>query len=208
MGILRITIDDSVRITADSARLHARVKGSSALFGNAAAKKAAEVRDLVTALAQVGIGEEAIEVEGVRLQSRGGVLGKNQQVEFSLVIAATSEQLPAALGVLADRADLTLNELEWVFDSFEASIPATAAALGKARRKADAVAAAAGASVTAISLISDSWNVPSPRVSFEAADAMLLSARSAKTAPLDPGVDFNATQELFVHLTVDFELGS
>lgn len=208
MGILRITIDDSVRITAGSARLHARVKGSSALFGNAAAKKAAEVRDLVMALGAVGIGEDAVEVQGVTLQSHSGVLGKNQQVEFSLVIAVGADQLPAALGVLADRPDLTLSELEWVFDSFEASIPATAAALTKARRKADAVAAAAGSSITGISLISDSWNVPSPRMSFEATDAMLLGARSAKSAPVDPGVEFNATQELFVHLTVDFELGS
>lgn len=208
MGILRITVDDSVRVTADSARLHLKIKGSAAVFGNAAARKAAEVRALVSALADAGIGEDSIEVTGVRLESRSGVIGKNQQVEYLLAVGTRTEQLPAALGVLADLPNVTVTELEWAFDAFEASIPATAGALAKARKKADAVAAAAGSAIRGIAMISDSWNLPSPRVAIEAADSMVFSARSAKAAPVDLGVEFNATQELFVHLTVDFELDS
>ena len=202
MGTLRITVDDSVRVEATSARIHLTVKGGSAVFGNAAAKQAAEVRALVGALAAAGIGEDAIEVTGVRLESRGG-LGRSR-AEYLLVIAARLDQLPAALGVLADQP-VTLSELEWVFDSFEESIPATAAALAKARRKAEAIAAAAGSSVAGIAMISDSWNLPTPRVAFAAEDAAVF--RSAKaSAPIDLGVEISATQELYVHLTVDFDL--
>ncbi len=204
MGILRITVDDSVRVEAGSARVHLKVKGSSTVFGNAATRQAAEVRALVGALTTAGVGEDAIEVTGVRLDSRNGVFGKSQ-AEYLLAVAVTSEQLPGVLGVLADQANLRLTELEWVFDSFEASIPATATALAKARRKADAVAAAAGSSVAGIAMISDSWNLPSTRVTFAAEDMMV--SRSMKAAPpIDLGVELNATQELFVHLTVDFEL--
>lgn len=202
MGILRITVDDSVRVEATSARLHLTVKGSSTVFGNAATKQAAEVRSLVGALAAVGIGEDAIEVTGVRLESRSGLA--KSRAEYLLVIAAELEQLPSVLGVLADQP-VTLSELEWVFDSFESSIPATAKALAQARRKADAIAAATGSQVTGIAMISDSWNLPSPRVAFAAED--MAATRSLKaSAPIDLGVELNATQELFVHLTVDFEL--
>ncbi len=204
MGILRITVDDSVRVEATSARIHLTIKGSATVFGNAAIRQAAEVRTLVGAIAATGIGEEAIEVTGVRLDSRHGVLGKSQ-AEYLLAVAADPGQLPDVLGVLADQPNLSLTELEWVFDAFEASIDATATALAKARRKADAVAAAADGSVTGIAMISDSWNLPSPRVAFASEDAAVF--RSAKaSAPIDLGIEINATQELFVHLTVDFEL--
>lgn len=204
MGILRISVDDSVRVEATSARVHLTVKGSSTAFGNAATKQAAEVRTLVGTLASIGIGEDAIDVTGVRFDSRTGLLGKSQ-AEYLLAVAAAPDQLPGLLGVLAGQSNLTLTELEWVFDAFEASIPATAGALTKARRKADAVAAAAGSSVGGIAMISDSWNLPSPRVAFAAEDAAVF--RSAKaSAPIDLGIEINATQELYVHLTVDFEL--
>ena len=206
MGILRITVDDSVRVDARSARVHVSLKGSSTVFGNAATKQAAEVRSLVTALAGAGIGQDAVEVTGVRLESRSGVLGRSQ-AEYLLAIAATPQELPGVLGVLADQPDLVLSELEWVFDSFEASIDATAGALAKARRKADAVAAAAGLQISGIATISDSWNMPTPRVTFGAEDMMATRALKA-SAPVDLGIELNATQELFVHLTVDFELAS
>lgn len=204
MGTLRITVDDSVRVEAESARVHLTVKGSSTVFGNAATRQAAEVRSLVGALAAIGIGESAIEVTGVKLDSRSGVLGKSQ-AEYLLAVSAAPDQLPGVLGVLADQSNLKLTELEWVFDSFEASIGATTAALAKARRKADAVAAAAGSSVAGIAMISDSWNLPAPRVAFAAEDAAVF--RSAKASePIDLGIEISATQELYVHLTVDFDL--
>lgn len=206
MGLLRITVDDSVRVSAHQARLHASVKGSATVLGNAAARKAAEVRKLVAALDAAGVGEDAVEVEGIRLDSRSGMLGKGQSVEYLLTVVATPDSLPAVLGVLADQPNLTLDHLEWVFDSFEASIGATAAAMAKARRKAAAVAAAADTEVRGITNASDSWNMPAARVEFGGQDAVLLGARAAKGAPVDLGIEINATQELFVHLTVDFEL--
>mgnify|MGYP001210714780 CR=1 FL=1 len=204
MGTLRISVDDSVRVEAESARVHLSIKGSSTVFGNAAAKQAAEVRALVGALTALGIGESAIEVTGVRMDSRSGLLSKSQ-AEYLLAVAVGLEQLPATLGVLADQPNLRLTELEWVFDSFEASIEATASVLAKARRKADAVAAAAGSSIAGIAMISDSWNLPSARVAFGAAEPVMY--RSAKASDeIDLGIEINATQELYVHLTVDFDL--
>lgn len=205
MGILRITVDDRADVAASGAKLHLIVKGTASLMGNAAVKRAAEVRDLIAALADAGVAEENVEVAGVRLASSANLLGRNQKVEISLTVTVEPAQLPAVLGLLADQPNLTLDTLEWVYETFEASIPLTARAMTKARRKADVVAEAAGQRITGITNASDSWSMPVPRQAM-AYDTMM--ARSAKAAPeLDLGLEFSSTTEITVQVTVDFEMG-
>lgn len=204
MGILRITVDDSARVAATRAKLHLTIKGATAVLGNAAVKRATEVRELVAALADVGVEEDQVEVAGVRIASAANLLGRNQKVEITLVVSAEPGALPGLLGVLTDRPNLTLDDLEWVYDTFEASIPLAAQAMVKARRKADAVAAAAGLRVTGVENASDSWSMPAPRqaMAFDAA----LSSRAKATPELDLGLEFSSTTEITVHLSVDFQV--
>jgi uncharacterized protein YggE len=169
-----------------------------------AGRKAAEVRDVVAALAARGISEDAVEVAGVRLTTSEGRILHSQSVDIQLVVTADSDQLPDVLGVLADRPGVAVENLEWVYDEFEASITAAAEAMKKARRKAEAIAAAAGLEVTGITTASDSWSMPQAPVPF-AGEGMMYAAR-ASAAPLDLGVEINATTELSTHLSVDFEL--
>lgn len=205
MGLLRVSVDHLVRISATSARVHARVHGSSMVSTGTAGRKAAEVRDVITALAARGIAEDAVEVTSIRLATRDGRVLHSQSVDIELVISAAPEQLPELLGVLADRAGLAVEHVEWIYDEFEASIAGAAQAMTKARTKADAIAAAAGLEVTGIANASDSWSMPQPQAEL-ADSAMLYGARSASSQPLDLGVELNATTELSTHLTVDFEL--
>jgi len=204
MGLLRVSVDHVVRISATSARVHARVRGSSLVASGVAGRKAAEVRDVVAALAVRGISEDAVEVAGVRLTTSEGRILHSQSVDIQLVVTANPDQLPDVLGVLADRPGVAVEHLEWVYDEFEASITAAAEAMKKARRKAEAIAAAAGLEVTGITTASDSWSMPQAQVQF-AGEGMMYAAR-ASAAPLDLGVEINATTELSTHLSVDFEL--
>lgn len=204
MGLLRVSVDHLVRISARSARVHARVRGSSLVATGVAGRKAAEVRDVVAALAARGIGEDAVEVAGIRLATSDGRILHSQSVDIELVVTADAEQIPDVLGILADRPGVAVENLEWVYDEFEASITAAAEAMRKARRKADAIAAAAGLEVTGIANASDSWSMPQPHVEL-AASPVMYAARDSST-PLDLGVDINATTELSTHLSVDFEL--
>lgn len=204
MGLLRVSVDHVVRISATSARVHARVHGSSLLAAGVAGRKAAEVRDVVAALATRGIGEDAVEVASVRLATTDGRILHSQSVDIELVVSADPDQLPDVLGVLADRPGVAVENLEWVYDEFEASITAAAEAMRKARRKADAIAAAAGLEVTGIANASDSWSMPQPQL--ELADSSMLYAARASSAPLDLGVEINTSTELSTHLSVDFEL--
>jgi uncharacterized protein YggE len=204
MGLLRVSVDHLVRISATSARVHARVRGSSLIATGVAGRKAAEVRDVVAALAARGISEDAVEVAGVRLTTSEGRILHSQSVDIQLVITADPDGLPDVLGVLADRPGVAVENLEWVYDEFEASITAAAEAMKKARRKAEAIAGAAGLEVTGITTASDSWSMPQAQVQF-AGEGMMYAAR-ASAAPLDLGVEINATTELSTHLSVDFEL--
>jgi hypothetical protein len=207
MGILRITVDHSVRIEAQSARVHAWVHGSSTFGSPVAAKKSAVVREIVADLAAAGVGEDAVEVARIRLATREGKLVNASTIRVDLVVTAVPDELPAVLGVLADRPGVGVEHVEWVYGEFEASIPATAAAMAMARRKADAVASAAGLEVTGIANASDSWSMPSPGPESGGGMMYAAAARSA-SAPLDLGLELRASTELSVHLSVDFQLSS
>ena len=135
---------------------------------------------------------------------RRDIMGEMMRV--TLEIAATTEQLPEVLGILSARQGLAIDLLEWTYDEFEASIPATADAMRMARRKADAVADAAGLRVTGIRSASDTWSMPSPRVemaSFASDARMRVGA-----APLDMGLTMSSSTKLSVRLTVDFEVAA
>ena len=205
MGVVSVTIDDEIRIDAVRARVHAVFAGTSRLLAQAAARQAAEVRQLVSALAQLGLGEEAVEVEGVRIETRSGALKLGQSALVQVVVTSPNQQTAAVLGVLGSQSGVTVERIEWVYDGFEASLPATAEAMVKARRKADAIAAAAGLVVTGVRQVSDSWRMPLREAAFPA--PMALAARGAAAESLDFGVEVSSTTTLGVHLSVDFEIG-
>ena len=204
MGDLRISVEHDVRIDAVGARVHVTVRAQSSLAATAAAKKVAEVRALVESLAAVGIPDSAIDVTALQIVTGQGKILASQEVRITLEIAATSELLPAVLGLLAARQGLAVDQIEWTYDQFEASIAATADAMRMARRKADAVAEAAGLKVVGIATASDTWSMPSPRVEMAsfAADARMRVGG----APLDMGLSMSSSTKLSVRLTVDFEV--
>jgi uncharacterized protein YggE len=207
MGILRVHVQHDVAITATKARIFLSIQGSESVFGNAAVKRAADVRTLSTDLLAAGIVDEDIQVMGIRLLTESGKLTKNQRVEFQLRITAGSAQIGTVIGIIADQPNVTLRSLDWVFESYEASITAAAAAMAKARRKAEAIADAAGQQIVGIKKIDDSVSMPlrdeGGQVFYDSPG--LLRRSAAK--PADLGVDFASTRKLTVNMTVDFKLG-
>jgi len=204
MGDLRVTVEHDVRIDASGARVHVTVRAQSSLAATAAAKKVAEVRALVESLSTVGIPDSSIDVTGMQIVTGQGKILASQEVRITLEIAVENEQLPAVLGILAANKGLAVDQVEWTYDQFEASISATADAMRMARRKADAVADAAGLRVVGIASASDTWSMPSPRV--EMASFAADSRMRVGSAPLDMGMTMSSSTKLSVRLTVDFEV--
>ena len=199
-------MDHGVRIDAVAARVHVTLRAQSSLAATAAAKKVAEVRSLVEALAGSGVGDDAIDVTGVHVVTGSGRILTSQEVTITLEVAATPDQLPGVLGILAGRQGLSVDHVEWIYDEFEASIPATAEAMRMARRKGDAVAEAVGVTIVGIETVSDSWSMPGPR-EF-AARGMQAKMMVAGSAPMDMGMTISSSTELSVHLVVDFDVSA
>jgi hypothetical protein len=203
MGVLKVSVEERIRIDAVSATVHVNVTGSSVLTTAASVRTSTEVRELVSTLGDKGVSEEAITIVGVRAETSSGLLAKSQRMNISLQIAAELAQLPAVLSVLTSRPGTRLDYLEWRYDEFEASITAAAAATAKARRKAEALAAASGQRITGIAELSDSW-------SRHSAPAYLGAERGLSAAKSDPdfslGFELVGSTELTVHLSVDYQI--
>jgi uncharacterized protein YggE len=75
-----------------------------------------------------------------------------------------------------------------------------------ARRKADAVAEAAGVTIVGIETVSDSWSMPGPR-EF-ASRGMQAKMTVGGAAPMDMGMTISSSTELSVHLVVDFDVSA
>lgn len=205
MGILRVSVEQQVHIEAVGARLHLTVAGSSAFVGGVALRKAAEVRELVAVLADYGVEEADLSVVGMHASTAGGWANKSQRVSIGLQVRVGTEQLGSVLGVLTNRGGVQLDQVEWVYDEFEASISAVSEAMAKARRKADALAAAAGQRITGIAEISDSWSRFSPPMPL---GVMRTRSAAPKSDPeLDLGFELSGSTELNVHLSVDYQIG-
>ncbi|MCE1174660.1 MAG: SIMPL domain-containing protein [Propionibacteriales bacterium] len=205
MGILRVSVEDQIRIEAVGATVHVTIAGSSALNAGVTLRKTTEVRELVAALATKGVEEDAIAVSGLRSETSSGLLTKAQKVSICLQITAELDQLPAVLGLLTTHPGVRVDQLQWRYDEFEASIAAATAAMAKARRKADALAAAAGQQITGVAEISDSWSRFTPYGGVGGVRTLGASAKSE--AEFDLGFDLTGSTELNVHLSVDYQIG-
>lgn len=212
MGTLRVTADETTTVRAESVRLHVAVAGASVVSGDAAVKKSAQVRGLVKALKDLGVDDDAVQLQGMNITTSGGKVLRTQRATYRLTVTVTPDQVGAVITAVADQPDTTLDRLEWVFHEFEATIPAAAEAMRAARRKADAIAEAAGMRVMAVSNASDSWSMPSHHVDIDLVYAAPMQAptgprRGRSTPePVDMGFDITPTRDLSVHVQVDFEI--
>ena len=118
MGILRIKVDVDRR-SRPGAKLYVSVKGTAAVMGNAAVKWPGGA-GLVATLAQAG---ERRQGRGHRRRRRQRQpLGRSQSVEITLSDRRTRAAARGA-GILSDQSSVSLDTLEWVYETFEASIP-------------------------------------------------------------------------------------
>ncbi len=208
-GTIRVTASAKSTITAVSARLHLKIDGERAIFGNAALEQAKELKEFVTRLKALGLEESAVSLKAVRVSAPGGLL-KASKAEFNLVVTESRlERLPQVIGAVSDTKNAELQQLEWQWDDFAASVPLAAEAMRKARSKAVAMAEASGATVTGVRNASDSWSMPESVVVYDAVSAAPMSLARARSAPsADIGMEYRAERDLEVSVTVDFAVSS
>ncbi|GAA4004041.1 hypothetical protein GCM10022631_13690 [Deinococcus rubellus] len=208
MGILRIQLKDQLDVTAVSAKLHLEIVGETLVMGNAATERVKEVREVAQQLQAAGISASQIQVKGVEISNRTGLLTKSQKARFLLVVETEAALLPEVLGLLADQKHVDLQRLEWMFDDFEASLLLAPQAMRKARRRAEVIAEAAGHRVVGVLNASDTWDMPVSVVHLQSdwRSQEVQRAPRARASSLDAGVQYSSVHTLTVQLTVDFQL--
>jgi uncharacterized protein YggE len=152
VDLLHIVVEREEDVGADRADLHVSVTGSSVFSGTEALQKADEVNALIEALKAVGLGPEAVLVEGVRAEVASGVFTKSSAASYALRIRLPNlTVLPAAIELIATRKNATLAHLEWKYDAIDTLMDHWLAELLRAANaKAELVARALGVTVMGI----------------------------------------------------------
>ena len=104
-------------IHATYADLHVVVKGSSLASGNEAMKKAKEVNQLLEALKQAGVKEEAVTLQGVNVSSSTGAVLKSSIASYRLKIRCDDlTKFVEILDVIASQKNAALTQTEWKYN--------------------------------------------------------------------------------------------
>lgn len=157
---IKVSAMHKEEISANRADLYVTVKGSSLVSGDAAMKKAKEVNQLVEALKQAEVKEEAIHLQGVHIETSSGALLKSSSATYRLKIQCEKlDSLAELLDVVSEQKNATLERIAWKYNEDEARERGLLAALEKAKSKADKVAKTMGVKILGVyDLIENSFD--------------------------------------------------
>lgn len=157
---IKVSANHKEEISANRADLFVTVKGSSLVSGDAAMKKAKEVNQLVEALKQAEVKEEAIHLQGVHIETSSGALLKSSSATYRLKIQCEKlDSLAELLDIISEQKNATLERIAWKYNEDEARERGLLAALEKAKSKADKVAKTMGVKILGVyDLIENSFD--------------------------------------------------
>ncbi len=199
---IKVSASHKEEIRASHADLFVTVKGSSLISGDAAMKKAKEVNQLVEALKQAGVKEEAVQLQGVHIETSSGALLKSSSATYRLKVQCEKlDQLAEWLDVIAEQKNATLERIAWKYNEDEAREHGLLAALEKAKSKADKVAKAMGVKILGVyDLIENSFDEEMPYPQFAAMQAPMK--RSVGITP-EPSLGMDIQHSKTVNVTVE-----
>jgi uncharacterized protein YggE len=190
-------------IFASHANLFVTVKGSSIISGIEAMKKAKEVNQLVEALTNLGLSPDAVQLQGVRIETASGTLLKSSSAIYHLKIHNEKlDQLPGLLDIIASQKNATLERIEWKYPEEAARERGLDAAITQAKNKANKVAAALGIRLLGVyDFIENAYDeerpVPMPM------QAMMMKSRAAEMAADTPSLDMDIQHSKTIHVNLE-----
>ena len=200
---IKVSASQREEIFASHANLYVTVKGSSMISGNEAMKKAREVSQLVEALTGYGLSPDAIQLQGVRMESASGTVLKSSSAIYRLKVKIENlDQLSQLLDIIADQKNATLERIEWKYPEEEARARGLDAALAKAREKAAKIAASLGVRILGVyDFMESSYDEERPPMPFQAAE-MGLKARAAVTNQPSLNMDIQHSKTVQVNVEI------
>ena len=207
---ITVAVTRREEIAADEVDIHATVKGSSLMTGDAALKKAKEVSQLISALREVGVKEEDISLQSIRAESSGGILGRTTSASYEIrVRCADLETLADILGVVTGQKNIKLDFLSWRYpDDKQARNEWLQSCLAAAKEKARHIASGLGVRLTGVHTFSEKWidSEKSERAYLGEISDGALRARSSMARTIDLGFPLSHSKRIELHIEAEFRV--
>ena len=199
---IKVSAFHKEEILASHANLYVTVKGSSVVSGNEAMKKAREVSQLVEELTRFGLQAEAIQLQGVHIETASGTLLKSSSAIYRLKITTENvEQLPGLLDIIAAQKNATLERIEWKYAEEEARQRGLETAIARGKAKAEKVAASLGVRLLGVyDFMENAFDEERPPMPFQ---AMEMSMKTRSAAPAEPSLNMDIQHGKTIQVHVD-----
>lgn len=199
---IKVSAFHKEEIFASHANLYVTVKGSSIVSGNEAMKKAKEVNQLVEELTRFGLSQEAIQLQGVRIETASGALLKSSSAVYSLKIKAEKlEQLAGMLDIIAEQKNASMNRIEWKYPEDAAREQGLEFAIAKGKAKAEKVAASLGVKLLGVyDFIENAFDEERPPMPYQ---AMEMAQMARAKGPAEPSLSMDIQHSKTIHVNVD-----
>src|SRR5689334_12438404 len=199
---IKVSATHREEIFASHANLYVTVKGSSIVSGNEAMKKAKEVSQLVEALTEFGLSPEAVQLQGVRIETSSGTLLKSSSAMYHLKIKSEKlEQLTGLLDVIAEQKNASLERIEWKYPEDAARERGLESAIAKGKERAEKVAASLGVKLLGVyEFMENTFDEERSPMPFQ---AMEMSMKARAAAPAEPSLNMDIQHSKTIHVNVD-----
>jgi uncharacterized protein YggE len=200
---IKISASQREEIFASHANLYVTVKGSSVFSGNEAMKKAREVSQLVEALTRYGLSSDAIQLQGVRIETSSGTVLKSSSAVYRLKVKTEKvDQLAELLDLIAEQRNATLERIEWKYPEEEARARGLEAALAKGKEKAARVASSLGVRLLGVyDFIENTFDEERPPMPYQAME-MNMKARAAVAEQPSLNMEIQHSKTVQVNLDI------
>lgn len=209
--IIKVEALQKREVHADRADLFVTIRGSSLVSGQSALNKAREVAQLAADLESVGIGQDAIQVQGVSAEVNTGFIGKTSSATYSLrVRVANLETLPDVIGVVTSQKNTRLGRIEWRYpDGDEMRNEMTRAAIEQAQKKARLIATAFTMRLLGVREYGESFHDPEERGVqtldlMDGADMAVMRSRAVSSEEL--GLQISHSKQVSLSISVSYRV--
>jgi uncharacterized protein YggE len=204
---IKISASHREEIFASHANLYVTVKGSSVFSGNEAMKKAREVSQLVEALTRYGLSPDAIQLQGVRIETASGPVLKSSSAIYRLKIKTEKvDQLAELLDLIAGQKNATLERIEWKYPEEEARARGLEVALAKGKEKATKVAASLGVKLLGVyDFMENTFDEERPPMPYQAME-MNMKARAAVAEQPSLNMEIQHSKTIQVNVEIWFRV--
>ena len=200
---IKVSANHREEIFASHANLFVTVKGSSVVSGSEAMKKAKEVNQLVEALTHFGLSPDAVQLQGVRIETASGVLLKSSSAIYRLKIRCEKlDQLADLLDIIASQKNATLERIEWRYPEESAQERGLESAIAIGKAKAEKIAAAMGITLLGVyDFMENTFDEERPPMPFQAME-MGMKSRAAVADEPSLGMEIQHSKTIHVNLEI------